>query len=199
MPNEIERRTISIDGLKIETRDDAAPRITGHAAVFDSLSENLGGFREIIKPGAFAKSIEQDDIRALFNHNPDMVLGRNRANTLRLREDEHGLAIEIDPPDTQVARDLMVSMSRGDVTQMSFGFRVRAGGSSWDEDENGDIIRTLTDVSLFDVSPVVYPAYPETDVAVREMRSWESANTMRHAHAQNELKRMAMRLALAEL
>jgi len=200
MPHDIERRTIPLDRIQLEERADNTPRIVGHAALFDSLSENLGGFREIIKPGAFARSIQEDDIRALFNHNPDVILGRNRADTLRLAEDDQGLAIEIDPPDTQAARDLMTSMRRGDINQMSFGFRVRAGGSSWDEDENGDVVRTLTDVALFDVSPVVYPAYPETDVGVRALRDWRMA---RDAEAQeriaNELERRARELALAEL
>ena len=199
---QLERRTVILDGIRIESRagEEDNQHIVGHAAMFDSLSENLGGFREIIKPGAFARSIREDDIRALFNHNPDLILGRNKSGTLILAEDDRGLAIEIDPPDTQAARDLMVSMARGDVSQMSFGFRVRAGGSSWDEDQNGDVIRTLTDVVLFDVSPVVYPAYPETDAAVREMRDWSSAHeSADRAAIEEELERRARRLALAEL
>lgn len=169
---EIERRVVTLDELKIEKREDGTRKIVGHAAVFNQLSEDLGGFREQLAPGAFADAIKTDDVRALFNHNPDFILGRNLSGTLRLKEDSRGLAIEIDPPDTQVARDLMVSMDRGDISQMSFGFSVRPNGQNWAKDDNGQVVRTLTKVRLFDVSPVVYPAYPQTDVAMRSMVEW---------------------------
>lgn len=176
---EIERRVVTFDDIKLEKREDGARKIIGHAAVFNQLSEDLGGFREQISAGAFADAIKGDDVRALFNHNPDFILGRNLAGTLRLKEDSRGLAIEIDPPDTQVARDLMVSMERGDVSQMSFGFSVRPNGQSWAKDDTGQVVRTLTKVRLFDVSPVVYPAYPQTNVAMRELRGWLSGQEKR--------------------
>lgn len=169
---EIERRAFVVEGLVIETRDDGKKTMRGHAAVFGQLSEDLGGFREQISPGAFADAIGTDDVRALFNHDPNFVLGRNRSKTLRLSEDATGLAIEIDPPDTQYARDLLVSMERGDITQMSFGFSARPGGQDWAKNDAGQTVRTLKKVRLFDVSPVTYPAYPQTDVAVRELRAW---------------------------
>ncbi len=165
---DIERRVFR-STMKVETRADGPSRIVGHAAVFNALSENLGGFREMIRPGTFAQAIEQDDIRALFNHDPNMILGRNRAGTLELQEDETGLAVDIELPDTQLARDLVVSIDRGDVSGMSFGFSVRAGGQDFDEDEEGNIVRTLSSVKLFDVSPVTFPAYPQTDVALRHV------------------------------
>jgi HK97 family phage prohead protease len=174
---ELERREFRV-ALKIETREGGnSPVIRGHAAVFNSLSENLGGFREMVAPGAFTEAIKSDDVRALFNHNPDYILGRNISKTLRLSEDKEGLSIEIDPPETNVAKDLLISIERGDVDQMSFGFRVRPNGEAWGEDEEGNVIRTLTDVKLFDVSPVTYPAYPQTDVAVRSLNCYlEDAN-----------------------
>lgn len=175
MSKDIERRTVTFDEIKIEQREDGKRMIRGHAAVFNQLSEDLGGFREQIAPGAFADAVKTDDVRALFNHNPDHILGRNLAGTLTLKEDSRGLAIEIDPPDTQIARDLMVSMERGDVTQMSFGFSVRPNGQNWAKDDSGQVVRTLTKVRLFDVSPVVYPAYPQTDVACRALREWQGA------------------------
>jgi uncharacterized protein len=178
MPNQdktLERRAFTMDVCKVEIRTEGnPPKIIGHAAMFNQLSENLGGFREQIKPGAFAAAITTDDVRALFNHNPDYVLGRSKSGTLTMQEDAQGLAIEIIPPDTQVARDLLVSMERGDINQMSFGFRVKAGGQEWGEDANGNIIRTLTDLQLFDVSPVTFPAYPQTDAAVRSLGAYQA-------------------------
>lgn len=164
--NGLERRAYQPVELRVSDEGDA-PKIVGHAAVFDELSEPIGftfPFRERIQRGAFRQSIGEDDVRALWNHNPDWVLGRNRAGTLRMREDDKGLAVEIDPPDTQWARDLLTSIRRGDVNQMSFGFQVI--DDDW-ATENGESIRTLKKVRLFDVSVVTYPAYPQTDAAVR--------------------------------
>jgi HK97 family phage prohead protease len=172
MTNELERRTTPAAGLTVVTEE--RPRIVGHAALFDTPSEDLGGFRERIRPGAFADSLASDDIRALFNHDPNLILGRNRSGTLILSEDDKGLRIEIDPPDTQSSRDLMVSIGRGDVNQMSFGFVVRSNGQVWEKDNDGRVMRTLTAVRLFDISPVVFPAYPETAVAVRALNRWQS-------------------------
>ncbi|AQU06100.1 HK97 family phage prohead protease [Dehalococcoides mccartyi] len=155
-------RSYDVTELRAEADSEGTPKIKGHAAVFNKQSVALVGFREQILPGAFAKTITKSDIRALWNHDPNYVLGRNKSDTLRLVEDEKGLSIEIDPPDTQWARDLMVSIKRGDVSQMSFGFHVIK--DHWDNDNS---LRTLVEVELFDVSPVTYPAYPQTDVSVR--------------------------------
>lgn len=172
----IERRAFAADEFRIETRDDGARHLTGHAAVFNSLSEDLGGFREQIAPGAFADAINSDDVRALFNHDANFILGRNRAKTLTLAEDSRGLAIDILLPDTQTVRDLVVApIERGDVSQMSFGFSVRPGGQDWAKDDEGRVVRTLKRLRLYDVSPVVYPAYPETDVAVRSFADWQKS------------------------
>lgn len=154
--------------FNFEVRDDESPRLAGHAAVFNSDADIAGLFVERIAPGAFAASIQDHDIRALFNHDPNYILGRNRAGTLRLSEDDKGLAVEIDPPDTQFARDLLTSIKRGDVSQMSFGFTVQ--DSEW-RTENGRDVRVLKSVRLFDVSPVTFPAYTDTDVTVRSV--WE--------------------------
>lgn len=166
-----ERRSIKMDKLEVRAASaDAPAKIVGHAAMFNSAAEIGGSFREQIMPGAFTTSIGEDDVRALFNHDPNYVLGRNTAGTLRLSEDDIGLAIEVDPPDTQWARDLMVSIGRGDISQMSFGFC--AVEESWDYSEDGTTTRTLKKVQLFDVSPVTYPAYDDTDVAVRSLEQF---------------------------
>lgn len=168
-PGTVERRYVPPTEIRIVREADHAPRIVGHAAVFNQLSEDLGGFREQIAPGAFTEALEKDDVRALFNHNPDHVLGRNRAGTLKLVEDQRGLAIDINPPDTTAAADLLTLLERGDVTQMSFGFSVRPNGEEWEKRDNGLWVRTVKRVRLFDVSPVTYPAYPMTDVALRSL------------------------------
>jgi HK97 family phage prohead protease len=172
MSKEIERRTVGAAELRVQ--QDEAARIVGHAALFNSLSQDLGGFRERIMPGAFRETLAADDVRALFNHDPSFVLGRNRSGTLRLSEDDQGLKIEIDPPNTQIARDLMTSIGRGDITQMSFGFMVKGNGQSWSKAEDGGVLRTLTDLRLCDVSVVTYPAYQDTHVAVRALNVWRS-------------------------
>jgi HK97 family phage prohead protease len=162
--NQIERRTFVFKELRASDEGED-PKITGYAAVFNSLSEDLGGFRERITPGAFAKTIEEHDIRSLFNHDKNHVLGRNKAGTLILEEDEVGLRMEIHPPDTQVARDLLTSIRRGDIDQASFGFKTIR--DDWEQVEEM-VLRTLIEVKLYDVSPVTFPAYPQTTVSVRE-------------------------------
>lgn len=192
---EMERRAIDLLDLHVERRagneDGAAPVIEGHAAVFNQWSEELGGifpFRERVLPGAFAESIAYDDIRALFNHDPSRVLGRNRAKTLELKETQKGLLVRIFPPDSQWARDLLVSIERGDITQMSFGFRVL--NDKWTQD--GDLAyRDLIKLKLFDVSPVTFPAYPETDVAVRAAKEWYARLDENRKHDE-KLRRMAL-------
>lgn len=151
--------------LELRLSDDKK-KIRGYAAVFNQWSEDLGGFREKIRQGAFAKTIKEADVRALFNHDPNYVLGRNKAGTLSLSEDDKGLAIEVDPPDTQWARDLLVSIDRGDINQMSFGFSTIK--DEW-AGKDGDTTRELVEVKLYDVSPVTYPAYPQTSVGVRSV------------------------------
>ena len=174
-PEDVERRAWPaaelrvVDGGAGSEEEEGGPRIVGYAALFDELSTDLGGFREIIRRGAFTQTVAGDDVRALWNHNADYVIGRTRAGTLRLAEDERGLRFEAEPPDTQWARDALVSLRRGDVNQMSFGFYARR--DRWQQDEEGNTLRELLDVELYDVSPVTYPAYPQTSVAVRAMRA----------------------------
>lgn len=165
MSENVEKRVYSSD-MHLERRAEGAPMIRGYAAVFNQLSLPIGyGFRERIETGAFAATLT-DDIRGLWNHNPDYVLGRTTNGTLRLNEDEMGLRIEMDPPETQLASHFLANIERGDVNQMSFLFRTLE--DTWDEDENGDLVRTLLKVKLFEVSPVTFPAYPQTSVSVRD-------------------------------
>lgn len=139
-------------------------QIEGYAAKFNTRSQDLGGFIETISPGASADSLAAGvDTRALFNHDPNMILGRRGAQTLRVSEDSTGIPYQIDMPDTTYARDLMVSMERGDVNQSSFGFRTVS--DDWQAD-SGTLLRTLVAIELLDVSPVTYPAYLDTSSGV---------------------------------
>lgn len=160
----LERRAIT----ELRSVESETPALEGYAALFDTLSEELWGFRERIAKGAFAKTIKADDIRFLFNHNVDHVLGRNRAKTLSLNEDDHGLKFRVDLPGTQFAGDLVESVKRGDIDQCSFGFYVVT--DNWKK-EDGVIVRTLEEVELFDVSLVTYPAYKDTTASVRSAQT----------------------------
>jgi len=165
----LERRALTLKELRVAEAEGKDTHIEGYASVFDSWSETLGGelpFREKVCKGAFAESIANDDIRALYNHDPNYVLGRNKAGTLELIEDERGLYVKIKPPKAQWAKDLLASIKRGDVDAMSFGFSVIL--DKWYAAEGADI-RELIKVKLYDVSPVTFPAYPATECDVRSV------------------------------
>lgn len=165
-----ERRVFNLTNCEVRSDGDGPATFSGYAAVFNELSVNLGGFRERIRPGAFRTAIEAgDDVRFLINHDANLILGRTPA-TLTLSEDETGLRVECDLPNTSYANDLAESMRRGDINQMSFGFTTRADAWPEKDAESGLPIRELVDVGLFDVSAVAYPAYPDTTAAVREIR-----------------------------
>lgn len=150
-------------------------KAVGYASVFNSWTtlykSPYSEVREVIRPGAFRNAIaEGQDVRALWNHDSNHPLGRTTAGTLRLSEDGHGLKVVIDLPDTTVGRDLIVSMGRGDVSQMSFAFIPRKGGEVAGRRREGDVEINevqIKDVDLFDVSIVTYPAYEDTRVALR--------------------------------
>jgi len=147
---------------EIRLKDDESNAITGYAAVFNSWSEDLGWFKEKIAQGAFAKTIKDGDVRALINHDPNLIIGRTVNRTLRLWEDDRGLGFECDLPDTSYATDLRASIKRKDITQNSFGFQTVI--DEWSKDGKR---RTLHEVRLFDVSPVTFPAYKQTNVKLR--------------------------------
>ena len=143
----------------------------------------------MILPGAFDEVLK-DDVRALINHNSDMILGRTKSNTLRLSVDEKGLRYEIDPPATTYAANLLESLKRGDITQSSFAFNVDV--DSWDEDSEGRVIRTIKKVRrLFDVSPVTFPAYPDADAA---KRGYDEFMKSKEPKIDKELERIELRI-----
>ncbi|MGG3708689.1 HK97 family phage prohead protease [Heyndrickxia coagulans] len=160
-----EMRTFDITGLqKRDGLNDQPTMISGYASVFNSKTSIGDFFDEVIAPGAFSKSLaNSSDVRALFNHNWDKVLGRTKSGTLRLFEDDRGLKFEIDLPNTSVARDLTESMARGDINQCSFGFF--ATGENWDYTSD-PALRTVTEVELYEISIVSIPAYEDTEAAL---------------------------------
>ena len=147
---------------------------TGYAAIFDSPSEDLGGFRETIKPGAFKRSIShasggKRDIKMFLNHNADVVLASTRASTLRLKEDAKGLVAEAQLPNSPWGESVAEAVRRGDISSMSFGFVIDKRGvhDSWSPDRSQ---RTLHEVRLLEVSPVTgWPAYSATSASIRSL------------------------------
>lgn len=166
-----ERRYFPIEDLEVRAEDGKPPEIHGHAVRYGVWSQDLGGFRERILAGAARKTIGEADIRALFNHDPNYVLGRNKAGTLDLSEDDRGVRNVIRPPETQTVNDLViVPMQRGDITQQSFGFRTVR--DEWREPANaikkdGLWERDVIELQLFDVSIVTFPAFTQAAAHVR--------------------------------
>lgn len=173
------------------------PLLRGVAIVFGQRSQDLGGFVEIIKPEAIERTIAEGiDLRAFFDHDPAKVLGRQSAGTLRTEATRQGLTVEIDPPSVTDPPNLMESISRGDITGMSFSFRTMENGDDWKR-ENGQIVRYVTDMRVYEVSVVSMPAYEQTDVevALRAMRSFEdrSPRTVAQLRAKAEARAAAWR------
>jgi HK97 family phage prohead protease len=166
MAEELETRTIELAELRVEHRG-VAPLIRGYAIVFNRLSEVLGFFREQIAPEAVDRTFKEGvDLRALVDHNPEKPLGRMKAGTLRAEADEKGLLVEIDPPRTSYGHDIVESIKRGDVSGMSFAFRTLT--DAWDETSEPPT-RTVLDMLVREVSVVTFPAYPQTEVAMRSL------------------------------
>jgi len=164
MSTKIEIRTLAAELRADEEADEF--QIVGTAAAYNSLSKDLGGFREIISPGAFKHSLDgNDDVVALFNHDTSKVLGRTRSGTLKLKDTDRGLTFRCQlDEDQQMHRDLYASIKRGDISECSFAFTVNPNGDSFDEVADRSTgkrfaLRTLKDVQLHDVSAVTNPAY----------------------------------------
>ena len=165
--NQMEKRIFNIE-TRVDSTEDGRDLVVGHASVYDSRSNNLGGFYEFIERGAFTEElIANSDVRALINHDPNLILARNTSGTLNLTADERGLKYEFEMPETSYGKDLSISMKRGDITQSSFAFTVAE--DDWSTDADGNNIRTIKKIDrLYDVSPVTYPAYnmAESDLVV---------------------------------
>jgi HK97 family phage prohead protease len=179
--------------VRVEDKEGEAPKIVGHAAVFNQETDIGGMFREMVAPGAFKQSIKDgDDVRGLFNHDSNFVLGRTKSGTLSLKEDSHGLFTEITPPDTQLVRDLVLEpMRRGDIDKMSFGFEVKA--QEWRDGEDGEMdLRIIKEAKLWDVSAVTFPAYDGTDVAVRSHEEYKKNKRVSRHSINNKKKHLKL-------
>lgn len=172
-PEGLEKRVFTIE-MRAAAEGEAGDErrtVSGYAAVFNSPSEDMG-FIEYIEPGAFREAIPKSDVRALFNHDPNLILARTASGTLKIAEDDKGLRYEFQIPATTFGNDFRVMLDRGDVSQSSFSFTVK--DQSWEEKKRPDgsfqYTRRIKKVErLYDVSPVTYPAYPDTDVALRSL------------------------------
>ncbi|MCH8851725.1 MAG: phage major capsid protein [Planctomycetes bacterium] len=164
---ELERRfTI---GLEVR-RHNGKPSLEGLCVPYESRSEDMG-FRETIAKGAFSKHLRSDpDVKAFVEHDISQIIGRTRAGTLRLEESDDGVHVSIDPPDSQRGHDLVESVRRGDLTAMSFGFRVL--DDTW-ELRDGESHRRVTEAELVETSVTSSPSYPETSIALRSLDRWQ--------------------------
>lgn len=164
-------------------------RLIGYAAVFGLPSHDLGGWKEIINPMAFKRTLsESPDVVALWDHDRRSVLGRTQSGTLALSVDSRGLKFEINAPDTSTGRDVLEMVGRGDVTGASFAFT--ANEERWKEANEGPAIRELLDVDLLDVTITPHPAYPDTNVARRSLAN--IVQPIFRTYAERELKLIEM-------
>ena len=184
----IERRfvTADVEPIALEERSGLQPKIRGLAAVYGMRSRDLGGFVDVIEPGAFDHLIDRrrstaaEDVVALWNHDGSQLLGRTSAGTLSLWSDARGLWYEVDPiPNTTLGRDLVEHLKLGNIRGSSFAFTVDEQDQGYSRDADGTTVRTIRKVSgLYDVSPVTTPAYPDTTAAVRSFQQWQAAQVV---------------------
>jgi len=163
---DFERRFWKTDEIRAG-EDDNGSYLEGYAVPYEQLSVMLWGFKEEMARGAFAESIGSDDIRSLWQHDTAQVLGRKKNRTLTVYDDDYGVGFRVYPPDTQVGRDALTSVRRGDVDQVSIGFSVHPYGDEWREAEDGTIVRRVNRGKLIEISPVTFAAYPQTVVQAR--------------------------------
>jgi HK97 family phage prohead protease len=181
MPNKKEERHILSNAEFRASEKDGKMIIEGYASVFDSPAD-MGWYTEYVRSSAFTKTIKESDIRALFNHDPNYVLGRNKSGTLDLSVDKQGLFFRTNYPDIEWARGLAEQIKRGDISQCSFAFRTIKDNWTTEKVKNTDgleverDVRELLEVKLYDVSPVTYPAYESTTVSARGLFEAEGIN-----------------------
>ena len=179
---ELERRCLTAEDapeceLVLETRSSGREAIRGLAIPYNRLSLDLGGFRERILPGAFDKIIGRQrgrgEILSYYNHNSDMLLGRESAGTLEIIADDRGISYVVEPPDTTAGRDVLALVRSRNLRGSSFAFTVGQKGERFTNDESGKAIREIVEASgLYELGPVNVPAYGSATSAVVAQRSY---------------------------
>jgi HK97 family phage prohead protease len=204
-PTKSELRCDHSAELRVEMVDER-PIIRGYAIYYNSLSRDLGGFQEIIRPGALRSALSKSDldVRALINHDPNLVLGRSKAGTLRMQDGERGLYIEIDPNmNVSYVRDLIENMKDGNISGMSFRFYMFddfSKGQTWTKTPEGHIQREITEFgAIDDVSIVTYPAYDDASAAVRSLEAFQKTLLPQECSTDRSRLELRLRLAKAEL
>jgi HK97 family phage prohead protease len=192
---QLERRYLPLaEGcdLTVEERDGEAPKIRGIAPPWDSLSVDLGGFREKFSSTAFDKVLAKKriDVPLLFNHDDSRIIARTTNGTLRIEKTDKGLAYEADPVATPTAAEVLTLIRSKTIFGSSFAFTVNPSkGETWEEDERGNVVRTVTEASgLYDLSPVTRAAYPSSALSSRSLDAWRAARGMvQHGQAERSL------------
>lgn len=169
----VEKRNLTTNSVEIREDDEGKRTLTGYAIKWEMKSVTMGWrrFREQFKRGAFTESLTNEDQLALWSHDTSKVLGRTKNGTLRLFEDEIGLRFELDLLDTTLGDDAYKTIKRGDVDGVSFGFSMLK--QEWDEADPDNVIRTITKAKLLEISPVAFPAYPDSEVSARSSNPYE--------------------------
>lgn len=199
----VAERRFFISGIELRDAGSAdKPRVfRGYGLKFNTLSEDLGGFKERIAPG-FLDKVLGNDVRILRDHIPTLILGRTKSGTGRIGVDATGGWYEWDDPQTSYSRDLNISIDRGDVAESSFAFSLSLDGKGdqWDKQKDGSWIRTLLQADeLFDFSPVTYPAYRDTSVAGRSLKKLQIPDGITFAQDLVEMDRDMMNHDLKKL
>lgn len=165
--NKTETRNLATNDIEIRELEDGTKTVKGYAVKWEMKSVTMGWrrFREQFKRGAFTDSLTNDNQFALWSHDTSKVLGRTKNGTLRLFEDEIGLRFELDLPNTTLGNDAYETIKRGDIDGVSFGFQMLK--QEWDEADPDNVVRTVTNAKLLEISPVAFPAYPDSQVSAR--------------------------------
>ena len=184
--NIMEKRIYNVE-TRVETTEDNKEVVVGYGSIFNSRSENLGGFYEYIAPEAITSdTIVASDVRALINHDPNLILARskNGEGNLKLSVDETGLRYEFNIPETSYGKDLAINLKNGNISQSSFAFTIAKDGDNWTTDAEGRDIRTITKIDrLYDISSVTYPAYSEASsdlvIAQRGLQTYKESQKIK--------------------
>lgn len=163
----VEKRNLTTNSVEIREDENGMKTLAGYAVKWEMKSVTMGWrrFKEQFKRGAFTESLTNDDQLALWSHDTSKVLGRTKNGTLRLFEDEIGLRFELDLLDTTLGEDAYKTIKRGDVDGVSFGFQMLK--QEWDEADPDNVVRSILTAKLVEISPVAFPAYPDSQVSAR--------------------------------